>query len=674
MRFIVTIFIFYIYLSSQENILSPDLHHGELASRVMQKLSFEHYKKFKLDNNFSNDVYNNFIESLDPNKMYFIKKDLQMFSKYKYVIDDSLIQGKVGFAYLIFNQYQKRLQERVDYIYKRLDDDFDYTLDEYYVYDRDDIDYENSMDALNDVWRKRLKNESLSLKISNKEKDKIKDLLKKRYGNLKKMAYSFNSEDVFQTFMNAVSETIDPHTNYFSPKKSEDFKINMSLSLEGIGALLGQENEYIRVVRVITGGPADLGKELQAEDKIIGVGQDEDGEIVDVIGWRVDDVVQLIRGKKETTVRLLVKHQKDLMTDAPDTISIVRDKVKLEEQAAKSKTIDVKRNNKNYTVGVIDIPTFYMDFDAYNKRDPNYKSTTRDVKELIDELKVKKIDGLIIDLRNNGGGSLVEAINLTGLFISTGPVVQVKSSMGKNDTYADLDRRISYNGPLLVLVNQNSASASEIFGAAIQDYGRGLIVGNQTYGKGTVQTLLSLDNIMQDYNVPLGQVKYTNAKFYRINGESTQHRGVIPDVTFPNYLDAEKYGESSNKFSLPYDQIEKSVYRKNQIIDKNLSTLVKKHKYRTDKNLDFKFYQENIQKYLQNKENAKISLNEKIRKKEIDENKAEEFQRENIRRAQKKLKPLTIEEYKKEKKKDHDNDFFLEESGEIIVDYIELIG
>ena len=674
MKFISIVLLSFCFMFSQSTILKPEAHHGELASRIVQQLSFVHFKKFNLNDNFSKDSYQNLIESLDPNKMYFIKSDLQYFDKYMYVIDDSLFAGKVGFAYKIFNRYQKRLQERVDYIYKRLEDEFNYNTNEYYKYDRENSEFENSSNKLDDLWRKRLKNESLNLKLAGKEKGKIKELLKKRYGNLKKMAYSFNSEDVFQTFMNSVSETIDPHTNYYSPKKSEDFKINMRLSLEGIGALLGQENEYVRVVRVIAGGPADLGKELKAEDKIIGVGQGKEGEIVDVIGWRVDDVVQLIRGKKQTTVRLLVKHQNDLITDRPDTISIVRDKVKLEEQAAKSKTINIKRNDKDFKLGVIDIPTFYMDFDAYNRRDPNYKSTTRDVRKLIGKLENENIDGLIIDLRNNGGGSLVEAINLTGLFIRSGPVVQVKTSNGKKDIYADTDRRIFYDGPLVVLVNQNSASASEIFGAAIQDYGRGLIVGNQTYGKGTVQTLFQLEKILQKYDVPLGQMKYTNAKFYRINGESTQHRGVVPDISFPSYLEAENYGESSNQFSLPYDQIEKAMYRKNQIVEKNINKLKQNHYYRIDGNLDFKFYRENIQKYLKRKEESKISLNEAIRKKEMEESKKEDFRRENIRRKANKQKPLTFEEFKKQKKNKNNNDFFLNETGEIIVDYIQLIG
>ncbi len=430
-----------------------------------------------------------------------------------------------------------------------------------------------SNSELNEIWRKRLKNDALTYKLNGKDWAFIQKTLKKRYKNFSQFLNQYNSEDVFQLAMNSFTQSIDPHTNYLSPQTSDNFKIDMSLSLEGIGARLQTEDDYTKVAEIIPGGPADKSGLLKADDKIIGVAQGEDGEFEDIIGWRITDAVKLIRGAKGTTVRLqIIKAGSDLNAK-PIDISLVRDKIKLEDQAAKGSVLEIINDDKPFRIGVIDIPKFYNDFEGQRNGDGNYKSTTKDVRKIIDSLTTEKVDGIIIDLREDGGGSLQEAIELTGLFIKDGPVVQVKSSDGNIEIAKDPDAGIVYAGPLAVLVNRFSASASEIFSGAIQDYGRGLIIGEQTFGKGTVQNLIDL-NRLSSKKMDLGQVKITIAKYYRINGGSTQNLGVIPDISFPSIVDPKEFGESAEPSALPYDEIKSAEYNKFSDLKKYVPQLV----------------------------------------------------------------------------------------------------
>jgi carboxyl-terminal processing protease len=488
-----------------------------------------------------------------------------------------------------------------------------------------------------------------------------------------------NNEDAFQLYINSVAQIYGPHTQYFSPRDTENFNINMSLSLEGIGAVLQSENEYTKVKSLVAGGPAEKSKKLHAGDRISGVGQGEDGEIIDVIGWRIDDVVELIRGPKDTVVRLEIIPSDAIDEHKTTIINIVRNKVKLEEMSAKKSIMEFEKNGKKYKVGIIDIPAFYMDFSAYQAGDPNFKSTTRDVKKLLNELTDEKVDGIVVDLRNNGGGSLQEANDLTGLFIKQGPTVQIKNTNGKTEILGDLDPEISYSGPLMVLVNRMSASASEIFAGAIQDYQRGIIIGGQTFGKGTVQSLLSLDR---------GQLKITTAKFYRISGESTQHKGIIPDIIFPSFFDPEEEGESAMPNPLAWDMIDSVPYNGCLNLAEAISALENMHQKRILTDPDFNYLVKKIEYYKSEKEQNILSINQEIRKKELEASEKWQLALENTRRKAKgqepieKLEDLGKESNREDADEDQDQDedqddstkedTLLSETVNIMIDFLSM--
>ncbi len=628
-----------------------------------------HYKKVRLNDSLSAVILKNYIKALDYNKLYFYKDDIQKFNKYKNVLDDDLMLGNVEPFFNIFNIYKKRVDERVKFVLKRLKKKFDFTKNEYFIPNRKNADYPKSPDEMNELWRKRLKNDALNLKLNGKKWKDIVTTLSDRYKRFQKVILQYKAEDVFQLAMNAYSESIDPHSNYFSPLTSENFKINMSLSFEGIGAQLTTENDYTKVARIIPGGPAYKSGLLHADDKIVGVGQGKNGKIVDIIGWRIDDVVQLIRGKKGTVVRLAILKANSSPGMPPDTISIVRDKVKLEEQAAKKEIIKLNHNGKEYKIGVIDVPAFYIDFDARRRGDKNYKSTTRDVKKLIAELKQDSVKGIIIDLRDNGGGSLQEAIDMVGLFIPDGPVVQVKNSIGKIEVDKDTDPKTYYTGPLAVLVNRHSASASEIFSGAIQDYGRGLIIGEETYGKGTVQNLIDLNRFISD-DTKLGQIKLTIAKFYRITGSSTQRMGVIPDIEYPSPVPPEKSGESAQPSALKWDRIRPANFQKYASIQRLVPKLVELHLKRIKTDPEFKIYLKEIKHALKLRNKKKYSLNEKIRKAERDKAEKEKKARQEAKNKSTALK-ITVDKNGK-KKTEHLDDPELQEACHILADFINL--
>lgn len=652
-------------------ILKPKDSHSIAAPVIAKLLRQYHYNHQKIDDAVSSETLDLFIEGLDRSRLYFLASDIAAFEKYRYSLDDLVFAGNLEPVFVIFNTWKKRVEQRIEFATRRLETEFDFTLSESFPLDRGEAAWIKTSEELDELWRKKLKNEALSLKLAGQDWEKIQSKLKKRYQTRLKNINQYNSEDVFQVFINSLSETFDPHTSYFSPISSDNFNIDMSLSLEGIGAQLSTEDEYTKVVRIIVGGPADRSRELWANDKIVGVAQGKDGQMVDVIGWRLDDVVQKIRGPKGSTVRLQIIPHDSPVGSPPTEITLVRDKVFIEDRAAKSDTVEFKYEGREYRLGVINIPSFYIDLKAQRNGDKNYKSTTRDVRRLIKELQGAGVEGLVIDLRNNGGGSLQEAIELTGLFIKEGPIVQQKDLRGSKRVEYDPDPDIHYEGPLAVLVNRYSASASEIFSAAIQDYGRGMVLGSQTYGKGTVQNLLGLNRFIRLDDEKVGQLKITVAKFYRITGGSTQHRGVTPDITFPSiYNEYDYLGEDQQSHALPWDEISPALFKSDDRVSRYLSTLSLNSKKRMAKNREFQYIMEDIKRYQQERERNTVSLNEAVRKARREEREAIEFNRANERRIAKGLRPL-----KKGEEIPRDltvPDAVLEESQLILADLIAL--
>ena len=648
-------------------VLKPEAEHALTNRAVVHHLYQHHYSRKYLNNEFSEKVYTRYLDILDNTRSYFTQSDIEQFEKYRNKLDDAIKTNDLEPAFTIYNRYEQRAIERLDYALALLKGgikQFDFKKDETLELDRENSPWAKSSEDLDQLWRKRIKNTVLNLKLAGKEDKDIIELLERRYESQLNRIIQINSEDAFQSYMNALTYTFDPHTQYMSPRNSENFNINMSLSLQGIGAVLRSENENTIVERLVPGGPAAKAAQLKPSDKIVGVAQDRE-EMVDVIGWRLDEVVDLIRGPKDSTVRLDIISGSG-QTETHRTISIVRDEVKLEDRAASSETIEIKREDKAYKLGIIDIPAFYADFEAKNKNDPNFRSTTRDVSKLISKLKGDNIDGLIIDLRNNGGGSLAEVNNLVGLFIPQGPTVQVHYSFGHTQVLADQDPSVLYDGPLVVLTNRLSASASEIFAGAIQDYGRGLIVGSQTFGKGTVQTLIPLFR---------GQMKVTNAKFYRVSGESTQHRGVIPDISYPEIYDIEKIGESALEEALPWDKIDASKFKPQHSLTNVVPGLEKSHFKRIENNPDFEYLNEQVEFLKELRNDTTISLNIDTREKERLETEARRLALENKRRKAKGLKILEkleddTDEDSDPNKKDVTEDALLVEGGEILVDFI----
>jgi carboxyl-terminal processing protease len=651
-------------------IFLPEPKHFIETKLITSVLSRYHYKKFSLNDSLSSEIFDKFINSLDNGKNYFLASDIREFEKNRYKIDDFLINENISFFFDVFNKYLQRVKERVDFANKVLQKQMDFSSEDYFIIKRDSLDWFNTVEELNNDWIKRIKNDALMYRLNDKDWDFIKSTLQKRYNNILKFLSQYNSDDIFQLSMNSFGETIDPHTNYFSPITSDNFKIEMSLSLEGIGARLQTEDDYTKIFEIIPGGPADKSKQLKVDDKIIAVAQGEDGEFEDVIGWRLNDVVKKIRGEKGTIVRLLIIPAGESLNSKPKEVKLVREKVKIEDQAAKSKILELEQYGKKYKIGIIDIPKFYTDFEA-RRTGEDGKSTTKDVKKLIEELKKQSIDGLVIDLRNNGGGALNEAVELTGLFIEKGPVVQVRNSMNIIEVNSDLDPTIVYDGPLAVLINRFSASASEIFASAIQDYGRGIILGENSFGKGTVQNLIDLNMMSSNRNDKYGQVKLTVAKFYRISGGTTQKYGTQPDIEFPSYFSKNEYGEAMQKSALQPDQINQASFIKIRDLSKLIPELIKRHNERSKSDPEYEYILNQIEEYKNSRNQKVISLNEQKRKIEQEEQELKKFELENQYRKKKGL-PLLEKGDKSSSIKDIENEYPLNESGRILIDLITL--
>ncbi len=651
--------------------LQPDRDEIVASLNVVELLKRHHYSKPPLDDARSVIIYDSYINLLDPARSYFTAADIAEFDKWKTQFDDFLKSGNLDPGFTIYKRYLDRVKQRLDFALAELNkgvDKIDFNVKETLLIDRKDAPWMKDQAELDDLWRKRVKDEVLRQKIAGKEPKQIQETLTKRYKNQLSRLDQTRAEDIFQAYINTFAQSYDPHTNYLSPDNAENFDINMSLSLEGIGAVLQSDNDQVKIVRLVPAGPAAKTKQVAPADKIIGVAQGNK-EMVDVVGWRLDEVVKLIRGPKGSVVRLEIIPASNAPSDQTSKIvSITREAVKLEEQAAKKSVLKLKQDGRDYKLGIIEIPAFYLDFKAYRAGDPEYKSTTRDVKKLLTELQKEKVDGVVIDLRNNGGGSLQEATELTSLFIEKGPTVLVRNSDGRVDVLEDENPGAFYKGPLALLVNRLSASASEIFAGAMQDYHRALIIGGQTFGKGTVQTIQPLNH---------GELKLTLAKFYRVSGQSTQHQGVLPDIDYPSIIDTKEIGESALPEAMPWDTIRPVVKPAADPFKPFLAQLKAQHEARSDKDAEFTYIRDRLaltQKLMNEKT---VSLNEQDRRARHDAIEAKQLALENIRRKAKGEEPL-----KELKKEDEDalptedentkpeDDAYLSETGRILIDYL----
>ncbi|WP_324768504.1 carboxy terminal-processing peptidase [Pokkaliibacter plantistimulans] len=651
-----------------KDALHPDPQHASLTKTIVNTLTNNHYQMLPVDDKLSEALLARYQNALDPSHSLFLQTDIDKMASFKDDLDNQLLDGKLEDAFNVFNLSQERRIDRLNYqldLLAKGPDVYELSKQEYMETDRKNVPWPKDQNELNDLWRKQLKSSVLSLLLADKNTDEASKTLERRFTNQITRLRQTKNEDAFQIFMNAFAELHDPHTQYFSPQTSENFNINMSLSLEGIGAVLQSEDEQTKIVRLVPGGPAEKSGQLKPSDLVVGVAQGDDGEMTDVVGWRLDEVVDLIRGAKDTVVRLQI-----IPTGSTDKktkeIRLVRSKVKLEDQAAQKKVLEIPQEGKKQPlkVGVITLPAFYLDFQAAQAGDPNYKSTSRDVEKLLNELKQESIDGLVLDLRNNGGGSLREANELIGLFIRQGPTVQIRDAQGRVNILGDSDPKVVYDGPMIVLVNRLSASASEIFAGAMQDYGRALIVGSQTFGKGTVQTLLPL---------PSGQLKLTQAKFYRISGESTQHKGVVPDISFPTIIDNEEIGESALDHALPWDKVRPLRYPSYGDYGFIVDELRQRHLARTANDPDFDYMVNLMKKQKEAKKQPTVPLFESALREERAKTEAWELDQENIRRQRKGEPTLpNYEALEKLNETTEKDDPMLTESGRIMGDLIHL--
>lgn len=655
--------------------VAPTVDQARANILIARQLQFTHFRDMGINDDLSGDVFDAYLDYLDGQRIYLSQQDIDQFSAVRASLGAALKTGQLQPGFDIYNLVQKRMIDRLNFAIGVVNngiDKLDFQGNEQLLVDRSEVDWEANQQALDALWIKRIKNAVLAQRLNGSDDAEIRDALLRRYEGQLKRTFQARSEDAFQAYMNAFAGMWDPHTSYFSPRTSENFNINMSLSLEGIGAVLQSDNEYTKVVRLVPGGPASKQGQLGPADRIVSVSQEDENNVVNVIGWRLDEVVDLIRGPRESVVTLEV-----IPSDAADetvtkTIAIKRDEVKLEEQSASSDVIELDRNGTSFRIGVITIPTFYADFKAMMADDPNYKSTTRDVRNLINDLKAEGIDGIVMDVRNNGGGALHEANDLVGLFIEDGPTVQIRNSNNDVKVLEDVDPSVTYDGPLVVLVNRMSASASEIFAGAIQDYGRGLVVGSQTFGKGTVQAVRPLNH---------GQLKITQSKFYRISGGSTQHKGVIPDIEIPSRVDKKRIGENALDHALPWDQIESVPHDRYFDFSSVIDELRTRHDGRFADNPEFRLLQKEIDFLKDQREKTSVSLNIDERKGYQDQVERARLTIANARREIRGDEPFeTLDQLNDWQDQqaadidstDEDMDFIIEEGGNIMADMLEL--
>jgi carboxyl-terminal processing protease len=649
--------------------LEPSDRHGKISRLVTTLFERSHYRRMPVDDVTSSNMLDAYLEALDGNRQYFLASDIDEFEAWRTNLDDAVKRGRLEPVFEIYERYLERARERVAHAITLLDQEHDFSVDEEFLFDRAEEPWPASRAVLDDLWRQRVKNDALGLMLTDKSWEESSEILRGRYQQVLKRLEQVKSDDVFETFMNAFANTMDPHTSYYSPRNSEEYRIQMSLNYDGIGATLQIQDEYVAIINVIEGGPAALDGTLKPKDRIIGVGQGEDGEIVDVVGWRLDEVVDLIRGPGGSTVRLQILPGGAAPGSAPTVVPLVRDKVKLEAQAARKDLLEIERGDRSHRIGVITVPSFYQDYSARASGSREYTSTTADVRRLTLELMAEGVDGIVVDLRNNGGGHLSEATAMTGLFVPGGPVVQLRDTSGRVEVLEEQAGGPVYDGPLVVLVNRFSASASEIFAAAIQDYGRGVVIGQQTYGKGTVQNLYPLDRYAPGADPRFGQLTLTIGKYYRVTGESTQHRGVVPDIVVPSPIDVHMVGESSRDTALPWDQIRSTPFTPQGKLDDAIALLAVEHERRRSGDPDFHFLLGDIEAIDARRSRKTVSLNLETRREENRRFEEERLARENARRTAQGLDPLaTLEELDA----DDAPDILLREAAAVVADLAEV--
>ncbi|MFH1872213.1 MAG: carboxy terminal-processing peptidase [Pseudomonadota bacterium] len=598
--------------------LKPSPQQAQAAHLAAEVLSRYHYKTMPLDDTLSERILGHYLKSLDAEKLFFVQTDIDQLARFRTVLDDAIIDEDLGAPFAIFNLYVQRVSERFSYARGLLKEGFDFRQKEDYQYARDKEPWLKSEVEIREQWRKRVKNDWLRLKLAGKDDKAIVATLERRYDNALKRIARATGKDAFGAFMNAYTMAIEPHTNYMGPRAAADFDISMKLSLVGIGAALMEKDDYVTIRSLVPGGPAALSGQLNSGDRILGVAQGSGGAMTDILGWRLDDTVALIRGAADSIVQLDVLPANAGPDGKHKRVSLVRKRIRLEDQAAKKTILPVMDGKLTRQVGVISLPGFYEDFDARQKGDRDFKSATRDVARLLDELKKAGVDSVLIDLRNNGGGSLKEAIELTGLFIDQGPVVQQRDARGRITIERDAKAGVAWDGPLGVMINRASASASEIFAAAIQDYGRGLVIGEPSFGKGTVQAMINLDDVARNDKLKFGELKLTVAQFFRVNGEATQLRGVKPDITLPTMTDAESFGEASYDNALPWIQVKALDYAPAGNVKARLPDLLQRHEARIGKDKEFRFLREDIAELNLQRKKKRVSLNEVERRKDRD--------------------------------------------------------
>jgi carboxyl-terminal processing protease len=620
--------------------LAPSERHRRVMRLVSEVVERQHYRQAALDDAMSSQIFERYLEALDGSRSYLLASDIADFERFRFQLDDAIERADAGPAFEIFGRYQARNREVLQHAIALLDTEPDFTLDESFRFDRTDEGWPASQAELQDLWRQRVKNDALSLLLAGKAWPEARDILRKRYAQVGKRIEQITADDVFETFMNAYSHVYDPHSNYLSPRNSEEYNIAMSLSYEGIGASLQLVDDHVTIMNVLPGGSAAASTDIKVGDRITAVGQGDTGALTDVVGWRLDDVVQLIRGPLDTVVRLQILPSGATPGSPENLLSLKRAKITLESQAAKKEVHTLHRDGRDVRIGVISVPSFYQDFQARMKGDADFRSTTRDVRRLIDELRTENIESLVVDLRDNGGGHLSEATSLVGLFVERGPVVQLRETSGRIEVLDDPEPGVAWHGPLVVLVNRASASASEIFAGAIQDYHRGLVVGQQTYGKGSVQNLYPLDRYALGPKAGFGQLTVTIGKYYRVTGDSTQHRGVEPDITLPSLLNTDDIGESTRESALPWDRINAARFTPEPAELPGVSVLERVHEERVAHNPDFVALLADVDALEHLRSQREVSLNLVKRKGEQDAIDAERLKRENARRAARGLEPL----------------------------------
>ena len=647
--------------------LAMDEKHSDISQQVTRLIENLHYSRPRIDNSLSSAILDRYLDTLDGNRLYFLSSDISSFGRYRYELDDRARDGELEPVFEIFNVFRARTEKRIAYALTLLEQEPDFTIDESFRFDRSEIAWPSTEEEIQDVWRRHVKNAGLSLVLTGKTWEETAEILQERYERVLTRIVQLTADDVFATFMNAMAHTMDPHSSYMSPRDSEEYRIQMSLSYDGIGASLQLTNDYVTVINVIAGGPAQLDGQLKPEDRITGVAQGDDSEVVDVIGWRLDDVVQIIRGPGGTLVRLQILPAGAAPGSPERVLSLIRDKVKLEEQAAKSDRLEISHEGNPYHIGVIRVPSFYLDYAALTRGEEDYTSTTRDVERLVGELEAEGIDGLVLDLRQNGGGHLSEATELSGLFIERGPVVQLRQTRRNIEVLDDPMPGVVYDGPLAVLVDRYSASASEIFAAAIQDYQRGVVIGQQTFGKGSVQNLFNLDRFIRAPGY--GQLTLTIGKYYRVTGGSTQHRGVIPDIELPSLVDTNTVGESTRDTALPWDQIDPTRFRAETSLEPAIQLLTKRHTARAANDPDYNYLLADVAAFGKLRERETVSLNLLERQAERNLLQEQQLTRENERRAALELEPLaSIDEFEATES----SDVHLDQAARVVADMAAL--